>query len=95
MHCIMMIVFIYIYFNFETFAILGVLSTSLNSLTVFLYSSRFCLLCSIYFSILFNDLQFHISVKEPTPVECGEGEELVDGQCQAIPTEEETVPEEE
>jgi hypothetical protein len=33
--------------------------------------------------------------EEPMPVECGEGEELVDGQCQVIPIEEETVPEEE
>jgi hypothetical protein len=29
-----------------------------------------------------------ITAEEPTPIECGEGEELIDGQCQAIPTEE-------
>ena len=28
------------------------------------------------------------TAEEPTPIECGEGEELIDGQCQAIPTEE-------
>jgi hypothetical protein len=33
--------------------------------------------------------------EEPTPIECGEGEELVDGECQAIPTEEEITLEEE
>jgi hypothetical protein len=32
---------------------------------------------------------------EPIPEECGEGEELVDGQCQPIPTEEDTVTDEE
>ena len=36
-----------------------------------------------------------IMAEEPMPVECGEGEELVDGQCQVIPIEEETVSEEE
>jgi hypothetical protein len=44
-----------------------------------------------------------IMAEEPIPVECGEGEELVDGQCQVIPTEEipteedeeDTAPEEE
>ncbi len=30
-----------------------------------------------------------IMAEEPTPIECSEGEELIDGQCQAIPTEEE------
>ena len=30
-----------------------------------------------------------IGTEEPMPVECGEGEELVDGQCQIIPTEDE------
>ena len=25
-------------------------------------------------------------MEEPLPIVCGEGEELVDGQCQAIPT---------
>jgi hypothetical protein len=35
-----------------------------------------------------------IMAEEPTPIECGEGEELIDGQCQAIPTEEETAPDE-
>jgi uncharacterized membrane protein YgcG len=32
---------------------------------------------------------------EPIPEECGEGEELVDGQCQPVPTEEDTVTDEE
>jgi hypothetical protein len=36
-----------------------------------------------------------IVTEEPTPIECGEGEELIDGECQAIPTEEETALEEE
>jgi hypothetical protein len=30
-----------------------------------------------------------IVMEEPMPIVCGEGEELVDGQCQAIPTEDE------
>ena len=30
-----------------------------------------------------------IMAEEPTQIECDEGEELIDGQCQAIPTEEE------
>jgi hypothetical protein len=32
--------------------------------------------------------------EEPTTIECGEGEELVDGQCQPIPTEEDTITDE-
>ena len=36
-----------------------------------------------------------IMAEEPVPVECDEGEELIDGQCQVILTEEQTAPEEE
>jgi hypothetical protein len=31
---------------------------------------------------------------EPAPIICGEGEELVDGQCQVVPAEEDTAPDE-
>jgi hypothetical protein len=34
-------------------------------------------------------------IEEPTPIICGEGEELVDGQCQIIPTEEDSAVDEE
>ena len=33
-----------------------------------------------------------IAAEEPMPVECGEGEELIDGQCQVTPTEEIPTP---
>lgn len=36
-----------------------------------------------------------ITAEETTPTECDEGEELIDGQCQATPTEEEDEPDEE
>jgi hypothetical protein len=35
-----------------------------------------------------------IGSEEPTPV-CGEGEELVDGQCQLVPTDDELAEDEE
>jgi hypothetical protein len=32
---------------------------------------------------------------QPAPIECGEGEEFVDGQCQLVPIEEDTAAEDE